>query len=722
METAKHPETPVRNSASDSAHALEDKETAEHLESAEHTERIRIVQVVNSLAPAGAEMLTADLARSLDPDKWDVHVLVVRDGSLRSRIEQAGLPVYRTGYAFDYTFPFALAKMVEHINRVKPHIVHTHLLGSDILGRIAALIAGTPIIVSTQHDVYQRSILYELYRRFSGRFISAQVAISDGVAVFCRNRLKTPDEKLYVIANGVDPSRFAVAETAWREPPTFGAVGSLIPVKGHEYLIDAFARVAQEIPGARLLIAGEGSERAALEALAEKRDISGSVELMGLVSDMPGFLAEIDVLVHSSLMEGLPLAVLEAMAAAKPVIASDIPALADLLEQGETGELVPPADSSALAQAMLEVARDPETARAKGRRARERVVASYSLESTVAGYAKLYDRLVRDAGIESGTVGVTPSRTWSPLISGLWRWLRYALFAAVGVLIFQSLRQGFAESSFVDLDFDPRFLIASFVLFCAYYVLFISGLRLLFSALGHRLSFIEVFKLSFISNVGKYVPGGIWPIASRMALASKVGIEPPEMLVVSALESVLSVVGGSAVVLAAFALGAPAPTQLPLPAIIGVALAAIAILHPAVLRYTVHLVARLLHVEDQVVELPPRSSILLALYYSFTWLVAGAAFYTFVKSIVPDPGAGLLAYAGYYAAGAIIGLLVLFAPGGLGAREGTLVLLLASPIGAAQGAMVAVSVRVWTALVELGMSFLAVVLPFDERDPGDGGT
>jgi glycosyltransferase involved in cell wall biosynthesis/uncharacterized membrane protein YbhN (UPF0104 family) len=719
MTTAKHSEIPSPSGAADKITALTQKDTAEHLASAEHTGRIRVVQVVNSLAPAGAELLTADLARSLDPDKWDVHVLVVRDGQLRSRIEQAGLPVYRTGYEFDYTFPLALAKMVEHIRRVNPHIVHTHLLGSDILGRIAALMAGAPIIVSTQHDTYKRSLLYEIYRRLTGRFISAQVAISESVAEFCRRQLRTPETKLHVINNGVDPVRFTASESPWREPPTFGAVGSLIPVKGHAYLIEAFARVVKEIPGARLRIAGEGSGRAGLERLVGKLGISDSVELMGFVSDIPGFLAEIDVLVHPSLMEGLGLAVLEAMSAAKPVIASDIPALAAVLERGAAGELVPPADSEALAAAMLRVVRDPEAALAKGRRGRARVIESYSLEATVAGYADLYDQLIEEAGIEGDATGPLASQSWRPMVGRMWRWARYALFAAVGVLIFQSLRQGIAESSFVDLDFDVRFLMASLLLFVAYYLSFIGGLRLLFRGLGYRLSFAEVFKLSFISNVGKYVPGGIWPIASRMALASKVGIEPPQMLVVSILESALSVVGGSAVVLAAFALGAPAPTALPMPAIVGVSLAALAVLHPAVLRSAVRFVARFMHVEDEVVELSAGRSVTLALYYSITWLVAGAAFYTFVRAILPDPVASPLAYAGYYAAGAIVGLIVLFAPGGLGAREGALVLLLAAPVGTAQAAVIAVSVRVWTALMELGMSLLAVVLPFRERESTD---
>ncbi|MBN2404440.1 MAG: glycosyltransferase [Coriobacteriia bacterium] len=680
------------------------------------TQRIRIVQVVNSLAPAGAEMLTTNLSNSLDPDKWDVHVLVVRGGQLRERIEQAGLPIYETGYAFDHTFPLALAKMVQYINAVEPCIVHTHLLGSDILGRIAAVLAGVPIIVSTQHDTYMRPLFYRWYQRYSARFITAQVAISDTVAEFCRTQLRTPEDKLHVISNGVEPSRFAAARTPWRDPPTFGAVGSLIPIKGHAYLIEAFAQVAKTIPGTRLLLAGDGSEREALQALAIKMGVSDSVHFEGMVSDIPAFLARIDVLVHPSMMEGLGIAVLEAMAAAKPVIASDIPALAEVLDGGRAGELVPSGDSDALARIMLKVIRNPQAACTMGRLAENRVINSYSLTSTVAQYSNLYSQLLEEAGLADGAAKPVTLKTWRPTTIWLWRLLRYGLLAAVGFLIYGSLQQGFEESSFIDLDFNPLLLGTSFVLFAAYYLSFINGLRLLFSTLGHKLPFSEVFKLSFMSNVGKYVPGGIWPIASRVALASKVGITPPEMLLASAFESALSVAGGSVVVLAAFALGVSAPAREPLLVIMAVSLAALAALHPAVLRFSMRLISRVLHADILVKDLPVHRSIPLALYYSVTWLIAGAAFYAFTRSILPDAVASPFAYAGYYAAGNIIGLVVLFAPGGLGAREGALVLLLTAPLGAAHGAVIALAVRVWTTLIELGLSLLAFALPFRRRD------
>lgn len=679
--------------------------------------RFRVVQVVNSLAPAGAERLTTDLARSLDPSEFDVHVLVVRDGRLREYVEEAGLPLVQTGFEFDYTFPFVIARMSSYLREQRPDIVHTHLLGSDIVGRMAAVLAGTPIIVTTQHDTHPRPWIYRAYRRITGHLVDATVACSPAVADYCRTHIGAPEERLATIENGVDVERFAHAASEWREPVTFGAVGSLIPVKGHDTLIRAFARVSDDLPGSRLLIAGDGVERTALEELIVARGLEGRVFLAGRVDDVCTFLSQVDIFVHPSLSEGMPLAVLEAMAAAKPIIASDIPSLSATVGDG-AGSVVPPGDDEALASEMLRVAGDSDGSVAMGRRAQRRAAERYSLSRTVDEYVGLYRSLLSREGLvlPDGTrIAEEPARRRFTA-----QWVRYALqlalLAAVGFFIVRALRTGFQESGFANLAFEPGFFAVSVVFLLGYYTMFVGGLNLLFRALGHRISYRDTFKLSFVSNVGKYLPGGIWPVASRLALAPRVGVRRHTMLVASALESALSVTGASLVFLLALVAGAKAPFQAPLFAFITAAVAAVTILHPSFLKRIVGWTMRLLRIEGEPPSLSFRWGVALILYYGVTWVLGGVAFYAFARALVADPGTSPLAYAGYFAAAAIVGLMVLFAPGGLGAREGAMLLLLTTPVGAASAAVITLASRVWTALTELALSGVAMLMHYESAD------
>ncbi len=680
----------------------------------EQDRRFRVIQVVNSLAPAGAERLTTDLARTLDPEEFEVHVLVVRDGRLREYVEEAGLPLVSTGFEFDYTFPFVIARMTAYIREKQPDIVHTHMLGSDIVGRIAALFAGTPIIISTQHDTQKRRWIYRVYRRLTASMVDSTVACSEAVADFCRTQIKAPEERVVTIENGIDVERYKAGEAPWREPVTFGAVGSLIPVKGHDVLLGAFKRVAAEMPSARLLIAGEGVEREHLEALIDEYGLADRVTLLGRVDDVVEVLKQVDVFVHPSRTEGQPLAVLEAMAAAKPIVASDIPALSETLAGGETGRLVPPDDEDALAEAMLEVASDPEAAREMGERAQRRAEENYSLDKTVGEYASLYRRLLQREGLvaDDGHRVVEEPRRIRAGSRRLQHVLQAGLFAIVAFFIWRSLRVGLQESGFVGLDFQPLVLLLSVVVLLFYYLLFVGGFWLLLRGLGEKPYFRDAFKLSFVSNVGKYLPGGIWPVASRMALAPRAGVRRHTMLVASALESAVSVTGGALLFLVALLFGAKSPNQAPVWTALGILIAAGILLHPAVLRAVVGWSMRLLGIEGDPPYLSPTTAAGLVLYYSLTWLVGGIGFYTFTRALFVDVGASPLAYAGYFAASAIVGLLVLFAPGGIGAREGAMLLLMSGPLGAANAAVVALASRVWTSLTELSLSGLAVLLPY----------
>jgi len=364
--------------------------------------RIRVVQAVNSLALAGAERTTTELACALDPEQFEVHVVVVRDGPLRARLEAEGVAVHVVGGEFDWRFPLTIARTARVLRELRPMIVHTHMIGSDITGFCAARLAHVPIVLTTQHDTYHRAWRYDRFRRWSAPRLAATVAISPTVVEYCTQSLHVPASRVHVIENAVDMRRFEPAVCEQRRPPTFGAMGTLIPIKGHDTLVEAFARALPAMPGARLLVAGQGPLRSELEHQVRALGVADSVELLGLVADVPAFLRDVDVLVHPSRQEAFGLAIVEGMAACKPIIASDLPAIRHVLREGDAGVLVRVDDAGALASAMERVAGDLDSARELARRGFDHAREFYSRTRMADEYAALYRTLLVECGATNG--------------------------------------------------------------------------------------------------------------------------------------------------------------------------------------------------------------------------------------------------------------------------------------------------------------------------------
>ncbi len=315
------------------------------------------------------------------------------------------------------------------------------------------------------------------------------------------------------------------------------------------------------------------------------------------------------------------------------------------------------------------------------------------------------------------------------------RWLirggQTVLAVAIAYFVYRSVSVQLASSRFLELRFSPGYLAAAWAVIACYYLLFAGGLTLVIRALGYPVLYRDVFKLSFAANLGKYLPGGVWQVAGKLAMARQAGVERHGALVATVVESAVSVTAGLLVFMATSLLGAPFPAGVPkwpLPAImVGI----LVCLHPAIFRRVVALGMRPLKIEGEPPHLKVGAIAALVLYYSCIWFVAGAGFWLFTRSLVSDPGAGWMAYTGYYSAAVVGGLLVLFAPAGLGVREGFLVLLIKDVIvgGAGTAWIVVLAARVWSSAAELVLSALAVASPFSraveapEAGAGDeGGT
>jgi glycosyltransferase involved in cell wall biosynthesis len=300
----------------------------------------------------------------------------------------------------------ALLSLVRLIFEEKPDIVHTHSSKAGILGRLAAKIVGVSRIIHTPHGhVFYghfgpfASRIFLWVEKIFSRFTDRMVALTDGEKNDYINLSVCPSEKLLKIHSGVDVEKFMQANGNRVEKrrslgldqneAVIGFVGWLLPIKGPDYLLKAMDDVWLEHQEASLVLVGKGDMDVDLRAEALKKDANGKVKFLGWREDIDEIMPLFDMLVLPSLNEGMGRVLVEAMAAGKPVVASRVGGIPDLVRDGETGYLVPPADEKALANGIKKLLDDPAKAKQMGLRGREHC-RQFSLEAMIAKLDVLY--------------------------------------------------------------------------------------------------------------------------------------------------------------------------------------------------------------------------------------------------------------------------------------------------------------------------------------------
>ncbi len=276
-------------------------------------------------------------------------------------------------------------KVYRLIRQYQPDVVHTNTAKAGFVGRVAAWLAGVPVIVHTFHGHVFRGYfsptttrVFILLERITARMSDTVITLTEGLRHELADEYRIARKsKITVLPLGLDLQPFAASvrkNGAFRREydipanaPLIGIVGRLVPVKNHALFLDAAARVRAQKPAARFLIVGDGDERAAIEAQVDALGLRDAVVFTGWVRDVAPVYADLDVNVISSVNEGTPVSVIEALTAGCPVVATAVGGLPDLLDQGELGALVPSGDVDALATALIDALDhppDPEPARA----------------------------------------------------------------------------------------------------------------------------------------------------------------------------------------------------------------------------------------------------------------------------------------------------------------------------------------------------------------------
>ncbi len=326
----------------------------------------------------------------------------------------------------------ALVEMIRLIRKISPDIVHTHSSKAGVLGRLAAWLCRVPIVVHTPHG----HVFYGYYgprvsaaivaiERWLGGMTHGLIALTEvGKQEYLDRRIIAAD-RLHAIPSGIDLSAYrngptrtprstaygiAAGGTGGRraqtgeararrtiglpvEGPMIGVMGRLVPIKGHRHLLDALPAILHEFPKARLIFVGEGEERARLAERAAELGVSDHLHMVGAQPELRRYFAACDVIVQPSLNEGMGRTVVEALVMGKPVVASRVGGLPELIHQGRNGLLVPPGLPAALAEAVCTLLREPVRLRRMGEAARRSVTSRYTSEAMVEAIDRLYQWL-----------------------------------------------------------------------------------------------------------------------------------------------------------------------------------------------------------------------------------------------------------------------------------------------------------------------------------------
>jgi L-malate glycosyltransferase len=364
--------------------------------------RTRVVLLAGQLGRGGAEAQLVELAAGLDRARYDVSVLLLGTRNEHAeRLAAAGLTVASLGKSGPWDLAVA-RRLARRLREQRPDILHATLFHANLLAAAVARRAGVGALVLSQRGSYEHNLplpLPAVWRSLARRAARrADVLIVNSEAAAGEERAAgVPAHKIVTIPNGVavplspQPSRTELGLPA--EGPLVVSVGRLEAVKGHRHLLEAWPQVVARHPQARLAVLGEGSQRAALRTLAERVGVSGHVVWLGERRAEP-YIAAADLLVQASLSEGMPNAVLEAMALGTAVVATRVGGTPELLVDGVTGTLVAAGDAPALAAGITRMLDDPEARERLARAARERAGEKFSLSAMVAATAAVYERVL----------------------------------------------------------------------------------------------------------------------------------------------------------------------------------------------------------------------------------------------------------------------------------------------------------------------------------------
>ena len=364
-------------------------------------QQINVLHLIQGLEIGGLEIMVINFLERIDRSRYRPSICCYDSlGSLSQGLPERGIGVHllRRRPGIDYFYPFKLAK---YLRKSKSKILHLHNPTALFYGTLAGKIAGTPCIIYTEHGRdFSSSFKVRIANRILCRMVDKIVVVAECGKRYLVEHEGVNEKKIVKIYNGIDSKKFGIRQevTLIRrelgitdDQSVIGIVARLDPIKNHACLIKAMKTVAARLPRTVLLIIGDGSLRSELEGLTVNLGLQDHIKFLGARSDIPELLSMLDVFVLSSFSEGLSLTLIEACAAAKPIVATDVGGNAEIIKHQSNGLLVPSDQPGVMARAILEILNDKEKARLMGEVGKKKFEEEFTLDVMVKKYEELYE-------------------------------------------------------------------------------------------------------------------------------------------------------------------------------------------------------------------------------------------------------------------------------------------------------------------------------------------
>ncbi|MFK7803981.1 MAG: glycosyltransferase [Anaerolineae bacterium] len=366
---------------------------------------IIVTHLITDLITAGAQKALYRLLLHTDRTKYRPIVIALREGDteIAGQIKALDIPVIDLNmlprWRFDKMF-----RLFRELRQQKPDILHCWMIHSNIIGRVVGRIAGVPTIIVSRRSDRNGGEIYTRLNRWLVNWSDGIIAVSESSRQAELAETGIAPERVVTVPNGLDASMFMNKPSAadrqvlrtslgvTDKHVLIGSVGRLTEAKGYPDLIRAFKMIHDEVPQARLVIVGKGKLEAELKSLAAELDLTDKVRFPGVRSDIPQFLNALDLFAFSSLWEGMPNALMEALAAGLPCVATRVSAAPELIDEGVHGLLVAPQNPAELATSILKLLNDSALRETLAVAGRERILTEFTLENTAAKTMAVYEK------------------------------------------------------------------------------------------------------------------------------------------------------------------------------------------------------------------------------------------------------------------------------------------------------------------------------------------
>ncbi len=364
---------------------------------------IKLMQITHDLAIGGLQQVVVNICRTIDREKFDISVLCLRTlGEFVPEIERMGIPVHYLPQLVGRTDYFSFLKVADILRREKIDVIHTHNTQPLLDGTTGALLSGVHTVVHTDHARdFPDKFRYMLAEHIMSYFVYKMVGVSEHTSenLICYEKISS--KKVLTIENGIDGSRFEVKidpaymrkELGIRDHgPIIGLGVRLAQQKGITYLLQAMPEIIRNYSDITLVVVGQGKAQDQLEEEVVRLGIADHVLFPGARLDIPELLQLFDLYVLPSLWEGMPMVLLEAMAAGCPIVATEVGGVAKVVDHGVNGLLVPPQNVEQLAAAVNKVLGDKQLQKQFSQQGRRKFERNFSADIMTRQYEKLYLR------------------------------------------------------------------------------------------------------------------------------------------------------------------------------------------------------------------------------------------------------------------------------------------------------------------------------------------